>query len=383
MKASGTTDFSNKINALGTPNFAEKIKNPSEFFERKFLGISMKKIVPAAVIFSSLALFEFSMPNFNFSGCIWFFLVPFAVWAKSLPKWKTWIFASAIFAYLSGFFTIFWLKNLMPPLGWAAVFLLPFVYSFFTFSWLIMLRWIFPLCSGTKSLPFRIFLMLGLSGFWIFLEWVLTWFLSGFPWMPLGATQWNFPAVLAFCKFAGTQSASGMIVFFNLGIARYIWQQFVEFRAPKNEICRSRGGEFPRSRGEFFDSENSENSRSRGEIFVPEAPKFFGKFFRSFCPEFYISLAPILAACFVFAFSCLEFSQNSEKKFAFAALQTNFDPEEKWDETRFAQNIEVLEKLTLAAPFLSENSPKLSFPSAKNLLREREKSGAGTPNSQN
>ncbi|MCD8284239.1 MAG: apolipoprotein N-acyltransferase [Opitutae bacterium] len=304
----------------------------------------LQKLGVPALVLASIALFVLSMPRFSFSGFAWFFCVPLAVWSLKRPAWKRWLPATWAFCYLSGVLILIWLSRLYPPLGWIAVFLLPVIYTAFPFAWFVALRKIFPLCTRERSVGFRVLCMLGLSGLWIVLEWVLTWFLTGFPWMPLGATQWNFPAVLSLCKFAGTPAASAMVVFFNLAVARYIWKQFVEMRRP----CA--------------------RASSADPISVCAAP--LPKFFRSFCPEFYIALAPIFVSIVMFAYSCFNYENEAEKKFSFAAVQTNFDPMEKWDKTRFSENLDVLKTLTLAAPLLGDDKPQMTLLQAKSALAE-------------
>ncbi len=297
----------------------------------RFLG------VPALVLLS-IALFVLAVPRFSFSGCAWFFCIPFSLWAMTRPSWKRWLPASWVFCYFSGVLILIWLRHVYPPLGWLAVFLLPIAYTAFPFFWFIALRGIFPLCTGDRPAGLRVLLLLGLVGFWIFLEWVLTWFLTGFPWMPLGATQWNFPAILPFCKFAGTPAVSAMVIFFNLATARYIWRQFVELRR---------------------------------ELHLPSTPEGSpSRFFLSFCPEFYIALAPIFISIILFAYSCFTYDNGAEKKFSFVAVQTDIDPMEKWSIAQFATNLDILRTLTLAAPLLTDAEPQMTFPAARKALIE-------------
>ena len=302
--------------------------NPTKFFPRALR-------VPALVALT-VALWTLSMPGPNLSGAAWFFAVPFALWAARRPAWKTWLAASWAACFLAGVVNLVWLRHLYPPLGWVALLLLPLAYTAFPWLWFVALRFVMPRCTGERAFPSRVVDLLGLTGLWLVLEWMLTWFLTGFPWMPIGATQWDFPAALALCRFAGTPAASATVIFFNLGLARYLRRQFVEARV------------------------------------APASPSPFG-FLRTFCPEFYLALAPVFASVVVFAYSCVEYDRGAEKKFSFAAVQTDFDPNAKWDARRVSENLRVLETLTLAAPTLSRERLVATFPQAESALAAERK----------
>lgn len=287
--------------------------------------------VPLIVALST-ALYVLAMPGPDCSGCAWFFAVPFAVWAMLRPSWRTWLFATWIFCYGSGLINLIWLRHLYPPLGWIAVLLLPLVYTAFPWFWFVALRRIFPLCTGESGLVFRVVNLLGLAGLWLVLEWMLTWIFSGFPWMPLGATQWDFPAVLSLCRFAGTPAVSAMVIFFNLALARYLWRQFVEVRE---------------------------------QLGVPSPLAFL----RSICPEFYLALLPVFIAVIAFVCTCVRYDNTARKLFSFVAVQTDFDPTAKWDNARLTENIHVLDTLTRVAPWLSPKESCVTFPQAEALLR--------------
>ena len=270
----------------------------------------------AAAVGFSVLFYALSMPGADVASLAWVWAVPMALWAATRPRWKSWLVGSAVCAWLGGALTLIWLRNLYPPLGWLAVLLLPLAYSAFPFAWLAALRLIFPASGNDRGFFARLLNLLGLAGFWVLLEWMLTWALSGFPWMPLGATQWERPAMLAYCPWTGTAGASFLIVFFNLGAARYIRHIVSEAR--------------------------------RRKVSAAEAQSLF-RSIRNLCPEFYCALIPVLLSVFVYWNACLDFAKNNEKYFSFAAVQTDFDPQEKWDAARGNAAAGVLETLTLEA----------------------------------
>lgn len=314
----------------------------TEFFARE-------SVRGAAAFAISVAFYAAAMPGADVASLIWVWAVPPALWAATRPRWRTWIIFSAIASWLGGVLTLLWLRNLFPPLGWLAVLLLPLGYSAFPFLWMLALRFIFPNCSRGNAFVARLLGMLGLAGFWILLEWILTWFLSGFPWMPLGATQWERPAMLALCPFAGTAGASFAIIFLNLGVARYLRHLLVELREKPKELSHAEKREELRERAFGFGS----NVRGAGS---ESAPSLFHSV-RQICPEFYCSLVPVLLSVCAYWVACVDFARNNEKYFSFAAVQTDFDPQAKWDEKRVPESAEILEKLTLEAALSATPTP--------------------------
>ncbi len=282
-----------KTQATGT---REQLGSRKNLFV-KFVEFVVKKNQWFWVAGICVVLFELAQPGLDFSACAWFFIVPAALAALRKPSWKKWLFASWAACFVAGVILLIWLRWLYPPLGWVAVFGLPLIYTAFYWAWFVLLRWLFPLCNGHRNLLIRLAIMLGLAGTWILIEWTLTWIFTGFPWMPLGATQYAFPALLTLCQWGGPHLLSGALVFLNLGIARYVQRQFVEMR-----------------------------DRSITEKVFPAFRHLL-----SVCPEFYFSLAPIFFAIANFAYAAVDYEFNYEKKFSFKAVQTDFDPNAKWN----------------------------------------------------
>lgn len=287
---------------------------------------SKEKCIALGATALSVLLYVLSMPGMGEASLAWVWAVPMTLWAATRPRWKTWIIAAAIGSWLSGVLMLIWLRHLYPPLGWLAVTLLPLGYSLFPFLWLLAVRWIFPESGKGHIFPARFFNLLGLAGLWVFLEWILTWFLSGFPWMPIGATQWERPAMLAYAQWTGPAGISFMVILFNLCVARYFRHLVVDVRLPAG---------VPRG-----DSQSMFRS------------------LRNLCPEFYCALLLLLLSVFVYWGQCLNFARNNEKYFSFAAVQTDFDPQKKWDTERVPVAAGVLETLTLDAV---NNNPAPDF----------------------
>ena len=159
-----------------------------------------------------------SFPSFNLYALGWIGLIPLLIALQSTATWKS--------AFLHGYFTgaIFFLG-----LVYWIILLYPFANIFLTtFAWLLLAAYLalyfgifsallhgFPWRSG---LPF-IFIV---TAIWTGLEWVCSWFLTGFPWGSMGYTQWNNLPAIQIASFTGVHGVSFIVVLLNATIADII-----------------------------------------------------------------------------------------------------------------------------------------------------------------
>jgi apolipoprotein N-acyltransferase len=72
-----------------------------------------------------------------------------------------------------------------------------------------------------RAAPVRLAAQLGLAGAWVLVEWTRTWFITGFPWLPLAASQWQRISILQVASFTGSYGVSFVLIAVNLGFAAY------------------------------------------------------------------------------------------------------------------------------------------------------------------
>ena len=203
-----------------------------------------------------------------------------------------------------------WLRHVYPPLGWIGLVLLTAYCALYPFVWLLLARWIFPACAGA-SLPARLLAIGGLAGAWGLLEWTRGTILSGFGWLPLAASQTGNPVMLSLCAWAGPIGLSIALVLFNLGLARWIVRLIESYR------------------------EESE--------LKPAGPMGW---LRRLTPELYLGLLPI--ALGFLALLAANAAKASVDKVSFTAgvVQTDFDPNAKWDPNRLQDHLVMTEAMT-------------------------------------
>ena len=256
-------------------------------------------------IFAGLSgiLLILSFPSFNLYALGWISLIPLLVALQSTANWKS----AFLHGYLTGaiFFLglVYWILLLYP---FANIFLT-------TFAWLLLAAYLavyfgiyaallhgLPWKSG---LPF-IFIVPAL---WIGLEWVRSWFLTGFPWGSMGYTQWNNLPAIQIASFTGVHGVSFIVVLLNATIADII----------------------------HFISKNQ-----------PTAPKTSSRF--TFYVSRFIPIA-IVVACLVYGAQVLSKPADTASNTRIALVPGNVRQIEKWDPAYWPQIFERYINLVQAA----------------------------------
>ena len=177
-----------------------------------------------------------SFPSFNLYPLAWISLIPLLIALQSTPTWKS----AFLHGYLTGaiFFLglIYWIALLYP---FANIFLTTFAclllagYLAVYFGIFSALLHGLPWKSG---LPF-IFIV---PAIWIGLEWVCSWFLTGFPWGSMGYTQWNNLPAIQIASFTGVHGVSFIVVLLNTTITDIVHTHFISKNQPTAPKTSSR-----------------------------------------------------------------------------------------------------------------------------------------------
>ena len=173
--------------------------------------------LPLLVALGYVTALVISFPPFGQAWGVMVFLVPFIKWAFSAPKWRTYLLTAFGAAWASWFFILIWLRYIYPPWGWLGLTILSGYMSLYPLAWLVALRWAAPKMKRA-SRGRRVLGLLALAGWWIVLDWVRGWLLTGFPWLPLAAAFWEFPILLQAAAWTGQWGVTFLIVLFNLGL---------------------------------------------------------------------------------------------------------------------------------------------------------------------
>jgi apolipoprotein N-acyltransferase len=195
--------------------YAEK---PPGFFEKH-----SEYVWAAAVFVATIVLTVACFPPSRGPELAYVFASPAVFWAYLRPRFK--LFALTLGAAQAVAWTVIlgWLHHVT----WLGLLLLgPFI-GLWVGLWYIAVWWAMPRMLGRAS-PLRIFGLLGLAGLWVVIEWSRTWFLGGFPWAPLAATQWERTSILQIAAYTGASGISFVLIAMNVAFAAYGHRLFRE-----------------------------------------------------------------------------------------------------------------------------------------------------------
>ena len=191
---------------------------PPSFWRRREKHLCAAGVFLATIVLTVLAFPPSRTPEFAYA-----FAAPALFWAYLRPSLR--LFAWTIFAAQAIAWTIIlgWLHNVT----WGGLILLgPFIGAWIG-SWYLAAWWVMPRMLG-KPMMTRLLALFGLAGLWVIIEWTRTWLLSGFPWLPLAATQWQRMSILQIASFTGEGGVSFVLIAMNIGFAAYAHRLFRE-----------------------------------------------------------------------------------------------------------------------------------------------------------
>lgn len=223
-------------------------------------------------------------------------LIPFCLWFYYQPPRKIVIVTALLAGTFSWLFLIIWLRHItligtvLLSLALTSVYLL----------WMLAAHSTLPQLKR-KPTHARLLAIAGLAGLWVFFEWLRTWLFSGFPWLPLAASQWQRPALLQVLPWTGAHAISFLLVFFNVAISFYVYRLFNPIKTRE--------------------------------------------WWRRLSPEFYSAFGLLLAA-FSVMLGVGMFERNRTNLFAAGVVQPYIPPTIKWDAELGYEVLDTLERLT-------------------------------------
>lgn len=263
------------------------------FLQRHAEGVSAGVVLVLTVVLALLSFPPGKAPEFAYA-----MLIPGVFWAYLRPRFR--IYAWTLLAAQAVAWTLLlgWLRHVT----WPGLLLLgPFIGAWVG-CWYLAAWWVMPRIVGRPTL-IRLVAVLGLAGAWVLLEWTRTWVLGGFPWLPLAASQWERSSILQIASFTGAYGTSFVLVMMNLGFAAYAHRLFRE-------------------------GASGFNKRSQ---------------------EFFLALFLLLACVCVQVTESFNRRGHAQPLARVALVQPYIPQEVKWESSRAAGILEVLEKLTLEA----------------------------------
>ncbi len=193
-------------------------------------------LAPLAVFIGTILLTVVAYPPMDAPEAAYVFAVPALLWAYRSPNWKTFALVTLGAQVVAWSILLFWLHHAT----WPGYVLLAPVTGLWVGSWFLLARWMMPRILGLPTIN-RLFGVTALAAAWVLIEWTRTWLLTGFPWLPLAASQWERSAVLQVASYTGAYGVSFFLVLANLGFAAYGHRLFFE---PELKGLKKRSQEF-------------------------------------------------------------------------------------------------------------------------------------------
>ncbi len=191
----------------------------------------------ATAALSAVALFA-AFPPWDVAEAAYIWAIPLIVWILVFqPRYREVALVAFGCGWAAWFALIIWLRHFAVEagvaggvfIGWSVTLLLSAILALFLVVWALALRWVFVRTWGLPK-GRRVLALLGLAGLWVVLEWVRSWILTGFPWLPLAASQWQRPLLLQPASVTGAWGVSFLLIFFNFAIVFYVVQLLTQRR---------------------------------------------------------------------------------------------------------------------------------------------------------
>lgn len=241
----------------------------------------------------TVLLYVIAFPRFDVAEAAYVFAIPMLAW---LLVFQPGLKRVALVAFLSGWVAwgllIAWLRHftqsaeMFAPalIGWTLMLLLAAVLALFWTGWWVAVAWTLPRIVRAPGSS-RVMALMGLAAAWVVLEYVRGFLFTGFPWLPLAASQWQRPLVLQISAVTGAWGVSFLLIFFNFALVFYVVRLLQVRRAA---------------------------------------------WYQRFCPEFYAAIG-FLAASIVIGIRAGGDRRGAETLFQAGFVQPNVDPLQKWD----------------------------------------------------
>ncbi len=168
------------------------------------------------VFFVTVAGMVMAFPPFRAAEFAYAALAPAIFWAYLRPGWRLYLGTMLAAQTVIWFSLLFWLHHVT----WGGLALIALFLGGLTGAWFVAVRWLMPQLPGRPA-PVRMAGVLALAALWVVLEWVRGWIFSGFPWLPLAASQWQRSTILQIAAFTGAGGISFVLVMLNLGMAAF------------------------------------------------------------------------------------------------------------------------------------------------------------------
>lgn len=171
----------------------------------------------AVTLLATLILYLLAFPPFNIAEAGYVFAVPVLIGAVRWGLGKRRVLGLYLVGVLAWLILLIWLRHVT----WGGTIFLSAILSVFWTAFLVLAIRALQVVQRMAGLQ-RVIVFVGVAGAGVVLEYLRSVVMTGFPWLPLAASQWNRPAMLQILEWTGSWGLSFVLYFFNIALASYL-----------------------------------------------------------------------------------------------------------------------------------------------------------------
>lgn len=174
------------------------------------------------VFLATFCCHTFAFAPYDVAELAYLLPIPATLWLfYARPSRRVFVMILGGAFWLSWLVLIFWLRH-VTWIGWIS---LATILALFPLVWAYAHYWLLPQFKN-RGTPLRILGILATCSVWVIVEFFRTFFLSGFPWLPLAASQWQRPVMLQVSSWTGFYGVSFLLMMVGMVIAFYLRHLF-------------------------------------------------------------------------------------------------------------------------------------------------------------
>ncbi len=197
----------------------------------KLIGLNI--VWSLCVFIATFCAHTFCFPPYDIAELAYFIPVAAVLWLfYQAPSRKLFMWSVGAGFWLSWVVLISWLRH-VTWIGWIG---LSSIITLFPLAWAMMVWWFVPRFKD-RGLGMRLLGIGAVCSVWVLVEFVRTFFFTGFPWLTLAASQWQRPVMLQTASLTGAYGVSFMLMMVGMILAFYLRHLFQGKKKGWSRFC--------------------------------------------------------------------------------------------------------------------------------------------------
>lgn len=183
-----------------------------------------KSVLRVLMLIGSGLLYASIFPPLNWSYLAWVAVIPLFLAVRNRTVFQAWR-DGLLWGYFWALTAFFWIREIEAFIPYIMAFVLGMFPAFWAMLIPIFKRRILDLRSGEIPKAKRkfswvpeILFVVVCAAWWVLLEWVRSWMMSGLPWNFISASQWRNISLIQICEYTGIYGISFLLIYFNIAL---------------------------------------------------------------------------------------------------------------------------------------------------------------------